>query len=213
MRYDALTPGFDAIGPQHQMRNMFLARFSIKSKHHLFSRVAHLRGCVPTRGIYIARVSQHASLPYLPKVKFEMVSTNYVFQLQGEFSLITISQSRECVDRSPRGSPRDERWRPGPTKPTLNPTITSPYDSSSPADTTSRTIAIEPAGDSLMVKAQVKGYSMQSDAQKWSNPPPGAAVCLVSAVHPVFTQLPSRWHVVNPYLRCRLSISKAPPIS
>ena len=198
MWYDALTHwGFDAIGPQHQIWNMFLARFSMISKHHLYSRVAHLRSCVQaTRGIYIARVSQHASLTYLPKVKFEMVSTNYVFQLQGVFSLITISQSRECVDRSPRGSPKDERWRPGPTKPTLNPTITSPHDSSSPADTTSRTIAIEPAGDSLMVKAQVKGYSMQSDAQKWSNPPPGAAVCLVSAVHPVFTQSPSRWHVV-----------------
>ncbi|KAI0734672.1 ribonuclease III domain-containing protein [Fomitopsis betulina] len=27
-----------------------------------------------------------------------------------------------------------------------------------------------------MVKAQVKGYSMQSDAQKWSTPPPGSAV-------------------------------------
>ena len=135
--------------------------------------------------------------------------------MHGKLKLITYttSQCRESVDRPTRGSPRDERWRPGPTKTTLNPTITSPHDSSGPADSTSRTIAIEPAGDSLMVKAQVKGYSMQSDAQKWSTPPLGKAACLVSAVHPVFTQLPSRWHVVYPYLRCRLSSHESPPIS
>lgn len=115
----------------------------------------------------------------LPSVKSKMVNMN--FEFRGEFSMITISKSRECVDRPTCGSIEDERWRPVPTKPTLNPTITSLQDSSNPIDSTSRTITIEPAGDSLMVKAQVKGYSMQSDAQKWSTPPPGAAVRLLSA--------------------------------
>ena len=81
---------------------------------------------------------------------------------------------------STRGSLGDERWRAGPTDPTLTTTISSPHDFSSPTDSTVRTIVIEPAGDSLMVKAQVKGYSMQSDAQKWPIPSSGVAACLVS---------------------------------